>query len=332
MRTFTAAVVRVEHSPSPLVEFAVGTLDGEGREPCLLGSPFDLASVTKVFVATALLRLVAQGLLSLDDPVYKHLPHFTGAGKRAVTVWHLLTHSSGLPSLVRLFGPEAVPGDPWQAIFSLPLERPPGEAVVYSDVGAMLLGHLVAEISRRPLELSLRELVLGPLGLNDVSFGPRAKAAATELDVWRGRRIRGEVHDENAAALGGVAGHAGLFGSAESVAALARAFLRPDVEFLPPELARKATHEQAAWGDERRGLGWDLRSPDLASPEAVFSSTTYGHYGFTGTSVWADPRRDLITVLLTNRVFFGRDPILIRTLRRQVFELVAQAYPPRLPG
>lgn len=202
------------------------------------------------------------------------------------------------------------------------------EVVQYSDVGFMLLGRIVEEVAGQSLRDAVRTLVLEPLGVHDAGYGPIPGAVATEFDTWRRRRIRGEVHDENAAVLGGASGHAGVFGTARAVSTLTRAYLDASSGFLPPALALEASSEQMARGEERRGLGWDLRSPDSAASEAPFSPDTFGHYGFTGTAVWADPRRDVITVLLTNRVYFGRSVAGIQTLRRQMFRIVAESYPP----
>lgn len=326
-QTCTAAVIRLESADHPPIEIAAGTLDGESSQIVERDSQFDLASLSKLFTASAILRLVATGHLALDQPAASILPGFTGPGKPAVTLHHLLTHSSGLPPLIRLFGANGVPGDPWEAILAIPLAAQPGEVVAYSDVGFMLLGRIVEVVTGEPLRDAVRALVLDPLGLADTGYGPALQAAATEFDPWRGRRIRGDVHDENAAILGGAAGHAGVFGTARAVSALGNAYFDTLSGFLPPELALAARSEQMAWGEERRGLGWDLRSPDPAASEAPFSSDTFGHYGFTGTAVWTDPQRNLITVLLTNRVYFGRNAAGIQALRRQVFRIVADAFP-----
>lgn len=327
-RTFTGAVLRVEAGGTEPIEIALGTLDPETGEAVEPHSRFDLASITKLFTGSAILRLVAAQTLTLDEPVASVLPGFTGPGKPAVTLRQLLTHSSGLPALIRLYGSATV-ADPWEAILALPLAGPPGSSVVYSDVGFMLLGRVIEQVTGSSLREAVGRLVLDPLGLHDVEYGPVPDAAATEFESWRGRRIRGEVHDENAAVLGGAAGHAGLFGPARAVSALARAYLGDGENFLPDALARTARSEQSAWGEARRGLGWALRSPAPGASEAAFSADAFGHYGFTGTAVWADPRRDIIAVLLTNRVYFGRDPAGIQALRREVFRAVADRFPPQ---
>lgn len=326
-RTCTAAVLHVVHD-GPRIELARGVLDPESDARPVTGeTPFDLASITKLFTASAVLRAVADGRLALDDSVGDHLTEFKGSGKESVSVRHLLTHASGLPALIRLFGPEAPEGDPWATILRMPLEREPGACVVYSDVGFMVLGRLVETVYGTPLRAAVQESVLDPLELRGTGFGPCFGAPATERDPWRARRIQGEVHDENCWVLGGASGHAGLFGPARDVASLASAYLEDEGRFLPRPLAAVAVAEQAVSNGERRGLGWKLRSPDPAASERSFSVQSFGHYGFTGTAVWTDPTRRVTVVLLTNRVYFGRSSEDIQRLRRQVFEAVSGEFP-----
>lgn len=325
-RTCTGAVALVAREGRDPWTVAVGTVE-QGGDAVTADTPFDLASLTKLFTASGALRLVAQRRLTLDDPVQQHLPEFAGKGKDQVTIRHLLTHSSGLPAMIRLYGPEQ-PSQPWVQILSVDLVDEPGRAVTYSDVGFLILGRVTERLLGASLYWALPQLVLRPLGLHSTTFGPRPEAAATEYDMWRGRRIRGEVHDENAAVLRGVAGHAGLFGTAADLVRLARAYLDPRIGFLEPSLARLATQEQARTGSERRALGWKLRSPSSEAADSVFSESSFGHYGFTGTALWADPARRAIVTLLTNRVYFGRDPLGISELRRQVFRTVCDALPP----
>lgn len=326
--TYTAAVVQVVGRGRVVANIALGTLNPErGDEPVTTSTPFDLASLTKLFTSTAVLRLIAGGRLELEDPVQKYLPAFNGPGKNRVTIRHLLTHSSGLPPMVTLFGADAPSGDPWNTVFKCPLEAPPGSRVVYSDVGFMVLARLIEDVSGNSLPVAMRSLVLDPLDLPQIGFGPCPDAPATEFDPWRGRRLQGEVHDENAAALGGASGHAGLFGPAGAVVALARAFAKPDGHFLPSELISQAVREQAQSDDERRGLGWKLWTPYPDASGVDLSTSAFGHTGFTGTSVWTDPKRDVTVTLLTNRVYFGRDPDPIIELRRQVVKCVAASFP-----
>jgi CubicO group peptidase (beta-lactamase class C family) len=323
-RTCTAAVLRVEHHGQAALEIAMGVPDPEDAGGVTTpDTPFDLASITKVFTSTATLRLASAGEIALDTRVQSVLPNFKGTDKEEVQIRHLLTHTAGFPSLIRLWGPHAEASEPREAVQRLALVRKPGAEVQYSDPGFMLLGLIVECVMGESLDKALDHLVIHPLGLNDVSYGPKPEAAATEFDESRGRRIRGEVHDENAAVLGGVSGHAGLFGSARSVASLARAYRDAESNFLAPAIVREAVGEVARSGDERRGLGWKLRSPAEDASERWFGANTFGHYGFTGTAVWSDSEREIVVVLLTNRVYYGREREGIRALRQEIFKAVA---------
>jgi CubicO group peptidase (beta-lactamase class C family) len=326
--TYTAGVCLVASRGVLMHHGAVGNTDPEADGTAVTPrTPFDLASLTKLFTGAAALRLAANGDLTMDAPVHRILPSFSGNGKRAVTVRHLLTHTSGLPPGPALYGPNA-PADPTQALLAVPLSAPAGERVIYSDTGFMVLGRVIEMASGLSLGAAVEELVCAPIGAHSAGYGPRPDAAATEWDADRGRRTRGRVHDENAAALGGVAGHAGLFGTAPDVFALCRAFEEGGCSFLPENLLAAATSEQAAEGAERRGLAWKLRSPVPDAPDHVFSPPAFGHYGFTGTSVWHDPRRDVTVVLLTNRVYYGREQDRIRRLRASLFRILAGAVAP----
>lgn len=325
----TCAVLHVRIDGHVVGEAALGkcTPRGPSAEP---DSLFDLASLTKLFVATALLALFDRRRFALDDPIVGALPEFGGpdARRREVTFRHLLTHTSGLPAHVNFrdeVGAQAVIA----RVSVTPLHASPGRAVIYSDLGFMLIGSLVERLAGAPLEHALRELVLEPLQLSGVGYRPGPvqlkRAVCTERDKWRKRLLLGEVHDENAWAMGGVAGHAGLFGTAADVADLAEMY-RLNGTFglrhvLTRPTANAATRLQAANGDERRGFGWALRT-DQSSSGRFFSPDSYGHTGYTGTSAWVDPERALTVVLLTNRVHYSRDPEPVRQLRVAVHDAV----------
>jgi CubicO group peptidase (beta-lactamase class C family) len=194
----------------------------------------------------------------------------------------------------------------------------------------MLLGLAIATLTARPLDAAVGRLVLDPLGNPAIPFGPvpAAQAAPTEYCAWRGRRIRGEVHDENAWAMGGVAGHAGLFGTAAAVASLGQAWLadcQGANRLLPQWLAAEATGLQAEDGVVRRGLGWAAWSPDPDSASHPLSRRTFGHTGFTGTSLYVDPERELVIACLTNEVYKGRQARQIGRLRVALHERVVEA-------
>lgn len=333
-------------------------------EPTTPQTFFDLASLTKLFTVTAFFRLIhtatSEGCIdarpiTLDTPIVAVLPEFAGqrpirpyphplntgewvevvpptdvlVDSKTITFRQLLTHSSGLPAWLNLRH-ESDNAARLRMCFTTPFAYPPDTQVVYSDIGLILLGEALARLMGMPLAETVQTLVLTPLG-STAHYRPapadpkvsQTHVAPTEFCNWRKRRIIGEVHDENAASFGGVAGHAGLFGTAADVASLAQIYLDGGAGLITPDLVRDATRLHI--GD--RGLGWMMRSPEGSSSGRYFSPTSYGHTGFTGTSVWVDPERQLVCVLLTNRVFFGRnaDPIISfrRTFHDAVIETLA---------
>lgn len=312
---YSAAVVRVERGGRVVYERAAGTMRDDGGGSVYADTRFDLASITKVFVATVALALVARGVLTLDAPL---------AG--AVTLRMILAHTGGFRSgadFRTLFGEHI-------ETFALrePLVAEPGERVVYSDLGFLALGAMLARVTGRALE-PLVENELRALGSEHITFarGVRHEAIpATERDAWRGL-VQGRVHDEKAALAGGVAGHAGLFGDALDVARLGEWYLasrhgRPSP--LPDTLTIAATTEQAADPVLRRGLGWALKTSDDNSCGALMSPETFGHTGFTGTCIWVDPVRDLNVVVLTNAVHYGRHDL--RDVRAAICDAAVEAY------
>lgn len=300
---------------------------------------FDLASLTKpVATATAILQLWEQGTIDLDARVARYLPEFARHGKESATIRHLLAHTSGLPAWEMLYLPTPPTGTGTRApacrsireavarISATPVTAPPGTRIEYSDLGFILLGHLVERVRDR-IDHHARRHIFGPLGMTRTRFVPprswRPRCAATEIGNayeraraaeqglgrrfrWRSQPLRGHVHDGNAWHLGqGVAGHAGLFGTAADLARFGTALLgggaRDRVPILRRDTVAEATRIQTAGlGPEPRGLGWALRGLPFLGTRA--SAAAFGHTGFTGTSVLVDPRRDLVIVLLTNRV------------------------------
>jgi len=280
-------------------------------------------------------------------------PQFAGQEVDAgtVTFWHLLTHTSGLAAWRSLYREEAgsreqETGVPLPHLVPAELRArrigaiyrqygfayPPGARVVYSDLGFILLGEAIAHLAGVPLEVYLRRAVLEPLGLRKTTYNPLAHGISpeeivpTEFCAWRHRRCMGEVHDENSASLGGVAGHAGLFSTAAEVAALGQLYLDGGiyngVRLLAPETVAEMVRVQVGGDEDPRGLGWHQRSADYASSGHGFSPRSFGHTGFTGTSLWVDPDRELVVALLTNRVYYGRDPQPIMDLRPRLHDAV----------
>ena len=301
--------------------------------PVTAGTLYDLASLTKVVATTTMaMILVDEGKFDLDRPVRDFLPGFQGPGKEAVTLRHLLTHSSGLPAVAPLYkevwGQEAY----LRRIQAMDLEYPPGSRSVYSDLGIILLGEILERTAGQPLEAFVRERVLDPLGMRDTMFRPparlRPRIAPTEFDLWRGRLVQGEVHDENAFALGGVAPHAGLFGTAPDLARFARMLLNGGVldghRIVSRETIELFTRRAGIPGSDR-ALGWDTKSAEGSSAGTLFSRRSFGHTGFTGTSIWMDPERDLFVILLTNRVYPARENNLIREVRPAVADAMVRA-------
>jgi beta-glucosidase-like glycosyl hydrolase/CubicO group peptidase (beta-lactamase class C family) len=291
---------------------------------------WDLASLTKVCATLPVtLRLVAAGRLALDQKVGELLPAFRGEDKETVTVRHLLAHCAGLPPFERhyltLSGKDAVV----QAACATPLLHPPGTKTVYSDLGMIVLMACCERAGGAPFEQLFEREVRAPLGLERTGFGaagtPVENAPPTEDCAWRKRVVRGEVHDENAFAMGGVSGHAGLFGTALDVARVGCAFLGGGAQgWLPPALVREATTRAEQGAGSTRMLGFDAFAPG-GSGGSRLSPQAFGHTGFTGTSLWCDPRTDVCVVLLTNRVHPSRDNKKIDELRRKVYDLVAGA-------
>ncbi len=303
----TGAVARVEHRGSLRYEGAFGsTRDDVGAKPVFVDTRFDLASITKLFVATLALRAVDDGLLRLDAPLCEIVSEWRNNEHRSITLRMLLSHTAGLNSGAdyrELLGSNV-------AQFSLErdLVAKPGERVVYSDLGFIAVGVLLERVYRRSLGALIADFHRTSLG-----FAPRRHERpwipATENDGWRGR-VQGYVHDEKAYLMGGVAGHAGLFGTAADVAWLAREYLARSSttteRCVSAHLVAEAVSEQACDPVLRRGLGWALKTSDDNSCGAAFSAESFGHTGFVGTCVWAEPKRELIGVLLTNAVYYGR--------------------------
>jgi len=303
------------------------------RIPMARDTIFDLASLTKpIATTTAVLLLASDGALGVDDPVAKFLPEFAERDKQDVTLRHLLTHSSGLKpwrgfhelllERERKTG-ERIIGTPAAREFVLErtlrsgLVHAPGAAAVYGDLDFITLGAVVEAVTRRPLDEVCAERIFAPLGLRDTFFvrsgdgvpplpeAVRRRVAATENCPWRGRIVWGEVHDPNASVMGGVAGHAGLFSTADDVMKFAQTLL--DVwhgrsEALPREMLRAfLTRQQLPPGSDW-ALGWDTPTRGASSSGQHFSERSIGHLGFTGTSLWIDLESEAVVVMLTNRV------------------------------
>ncbi len=283
---------------------------------------FDLASLTKPFVATIAARLVATGALSLQAPVGDLLPGCGAVG--SANVVHLLAHRAGLAAWTPYYRTLAGE-DVLRAAMAEPLECEPGARENYSDVGYLLLGSILERISGLSLDRLLAVEVLVPLGISDVQFGPVASewALPTEDCPWRGEVLCGIVHDENAHAFGRPAGHAGLFGRAAGVARLGAAWIAArsgEIDFLPRAIATTFT---TALPGGTHAPAWDTKSAEGSSAGSRLGPRSFGHLGFTGTSIWCDPDAEAVIVLLSNRVHPSRDNVAIRELRPRFHDEVA---------
>ena len=308
------AVAGDVHGDSGILALGLRRLQGE---PTDAATRYDLASLSKV-VATlpTVLRLASDGVLDLDAPLEEHLPNagwFRDPSLGDRSARDLLTHTSGLPAWAPFMGFASERRTVVGHALASELPHRHGE-VVYSDLGFIVLGALVEAVTGARLDGVARERVFAPLGIEDeLGFRPRGEAcphvpiAPTERCGWRGRLLDGEVHDEAAWIMDGVAGHAGLFGTAAGLAAYARAWLRRDPALGDPALLDAATRRATAPGQPARGLGWVL-APDDAEPARADAAIAwraprgFGHTGFTGTSLWIDPVAGRFCVLLTNRV------------------------------
>ncbi len=267
---------------------------------------YDLASLTKVVgTTTAVMILFDEGKIHLDDLVSKFIPEFTGGGKERVTLRLLLEHRSGLPAGRDLWRLAHTPDEARAAVIATPLIAQPGEYYEYSDLGADVLGFVVEAVSGQRLDEFLDARVFAPLKMADTHFRPdpslRGRIAPTELTPPRGYPLRGEVHDENAYALGGVAGHAGIFSTASDLAIFAQMLLNGGTYNSTRIVADSTVALFTKRAAGTRALGWDTCAGEYGCGKYM-SKNAYGHTGFTGTSLWIDPDRDMFVVLLTNRV------------------------------
>ena len=278
------------------------------KTPMTVDTVFDLASLTKpIATATSVMLLVEQGKLSIDEPVAKYLPEFAQSGKEAITVRQLLTHQGGLIADNRIEdfadGPEVA----MARIMALQPCATPGDSFIYSDVGFIVLGELVRRVAGQPLDRFAEEQIFKPLGLRETGFLPREelRARAAPTEKRDGRWMQGEVHDPRAYALGGVAGHAGLFSTANELAVYAQLLLGrgefDGVRILRPQTVAEMTRPQPVKRGQR-ALGWDVRSPFSSNRGSGLSDRAFGHGGFTGTAIWIDPALDLTVIFLSNRV------------------------------
>jgi CubicO group peptidase (beta-lactamase class C family) len=324
---FPGAAVIVARHGGIVWERGYGTLDWQSSVPVdAERTMYDLASLTKVVATTAAaMVLVDRGRLRLDEHVTHYLPAFSGGAKEQVTIRDLLTHRSGLPAgpdLSRGAGPESAR----EEVLATSLVRAPGSEYEYSDLGLDVMGFVIERITHEPLDQFVRRAVYTPLGMGSTMFRPaawlRGRIAPTENTV-----PRGEVHDPTARALGGVAGNAGLFSTVSDLAVFAQLMLDGGVAGSTRLVADSIVREFTKPGPGWRGLGWQT-CPGDGSCGQYLSTRAFGHTGFTGTSMWIDPQRDLVVIVLTNwihgRAFGGVAPVgIVQDVRSDIVDLAA---------
>lgn len=297
-----------------------------------VNSIYDLASLTKVIgLTTSVMILHDEGKLPLDARVVDILPAFAGPGKQKITIEHLLTHRSGLPAGRQLWKTARTPAQARAQVLETNLQTQPGARFVYSDLGAAVLGMVVEKISGMSLDKFAETRIFEPLGMFDTGFLPedslKYRIAPTEVSPPRGYPVRGEVHDEAAFALGGVSGHAGLFGTAADLSIFAQMMLNGG-EYSGVRIVSDTTIARfTKLVKDDRALGWETAAGVHGAGEFL-SASAYGHTGYTGTSLWIDPERDMFVVLLTNRVHAARarrPGVIIADVRNDLADAAALA-------
>ncbi|MUV39023.1 Serine-type D-Ala-D-Ala carboxypeptidase [Lentibacillus sp. JNUCC-1] len=324
------AVIQVSHKGEILLREAIGNkVVHPIPAPMQLDTVFDLASLTKVIATLpAVLKLIDSGDLRLDDPVGYFLPAFSRNDKDEITVRHLLTHTSGLTGHRQFYQQGATTDQVLENIYTESSVYELGTHVMYSDLGFITLYKIVEVLTGTSFDDFITREILTPLDMHETVFNPTfdtERYAATEYSEALGDYKSGIVHDENTEAMGGISGHAGLFSTVADlnnfVSMIENGGTYKGKRILSESVLNVARQNYTPFATEYRGLGWILKSPAHASCGDLFSESSYGHTGFTGTSIWFDPEIDLNVILLTNRVHFGRQPHMIR-LRPRLHNLI----------
>ncbi len=340
-RSFPACSLAVTFRGELIACKSLGRFTYDPASPNVIATTlFDLASLTKVVATTAMaMVLYERGMLDLEAPVMGIIPEFAGtesgefvdsvARRREVTLRMLLAHNSGLPAYEKLFLRVHTRADLLQAAFTTPLTADPGTRAEYSDIGFIILGIALERLADESLGPFCQREVFGPLGMVHTTFNPTAafrdSIPPTDDDrTFRQRIIQGEVQDENASVLGGVAGHAGLFATAEDLAIFAHAMLNGGYPILRPSTIELFSRREAVPEGTSRALGWDTPSAPSQSGK-YFSSRSFGHLGYTGTSFWIDPERQISVALLTNRTWPDCQNQAIKQVRPAFHDAVMEA-------
>ena len=332
-KAFPCASVAITHAGKLVALKALGRFTfALPADAATTSTVFDLASLTKVIATTAMAMILCErGSLDLEAPIIGTLPEFSSDDPRRglVTFHMLLAHSSGLPAYEKLFLRAGARDALMHEAFRVPLKYPPGAHAEYSDVGFILLGEALKRLSGDPLDRFCQREIFGPLGMAHTAFDPpvtrRGRTPPTADDkAFRKRIIQGEVQDENASVMGGVAPHAGLFATAADVATFADCILNGGHPILRRETVARFTKRESAPPGTSRALGWDTPSSPSQSGR-YFSASSIGHLGYTGTSLWIDPQRQLSVTLLTNRTWPDCSNKAIQQVRPKFHDAVAEA-------
>lgn len=344
--TFPSAVYLVGDSRSVRWQGAHGhAVTVPARIAASRSTMYDIASLTKPLITTPIaLRVLAANGIAIETPVSRHVEHLRGTDKEAITFEQLLTHSSGLEAWWPLYASGDDSDSYLAAIVARPLSYPGGTRVVYSDLGFILLHIAIERIAGLPAREMAHEILLGPLALRGATFDPspwrKGSIAATEWGQRIERRMAaekgvmfkgfrdyllwGEVNDGNAWGMGGYAGHAGLFATVDDIYTLGRSWIDRRERLLSNDAIGRGTRNYTAGLEENRGLGWQLRTLTGTAISAPFGERAFGHTGFTGTSVWIDPDRDLIAILLTNRIHPTAGSVGMQAARREFHRIVVE--------
>ncbi|GMR25699.1 MAG: serine hydrolase domain-containing protein [Ignavibacteria bacterium] len=331
---FPGAVILVSRGGKIIYEKAFGHLTYDDSSAIVTTNTiYDIASLTKVIATTtAAMICYDRNLFDIDDPVSNYIPEFARNGKENVTIKNLLLHNSGLPSFKPFYKKYSSPDEVISDIYSTPLQYQPGTKTVYSDLGIIILAKVIEKVTGKSLDDFSQEEIFKPLEISSTYFNPpdslKYKIAPTEYDdYWRNKLVWGKVHDETAFMLNGVAGHAGLFSTASDISHLLLMLLNKGnynskqiIKGKTIQLFTKRYSQQST-----RALGWDTKSNTGSSAGDLFDSTSFGHLGFTGTSVWVDPTRNLFVIFLTNRVYPTRENKKLYKVRPALHNAIIKA-------
>jgi beta-N-acetylhexosaminidase len=332
---FPGAQVVVVRNDADVYNKSFGRLEYSSSSQRVTGTTmYDIASLTKVIATTAaIMRLYDEAKLSLDESVVKYLPEFGNHGKEKITIRNLLLHNSGLPAFKRFYITCRTAEEVLDSIYNSELSFPVGDSTVYSDFGFIMLGKVVEKIAGVSLDVYVDSVFYRSLGMEHTMFKPSSSLwsniAPTEFDAaWRKQLVRGSVHDETAALLGGVAGHAGLFSTASDLAIFMQMIMDGGSyggkQYLKPETIKLFTTRQSK--NSLRALGWDTKTMNgYSSAGKLFGEKSFGHTGFTGTSIWVELEKNIFVILLTNRVHPTRNNTKIMQIRPKVHDAVMKA-------